>query len=197
MSGLLPFSAWLALTWVGLTGLVAGESPPEDQTPGSRMRVRIDGLACPFCVYGVEKKLKALPGVQKVQVHLKDGVAILTMKPGERPDPGGIRKAVEKAGFKASEIQDLARPSAPAETATLRGWIERRRTKFLLLTGEGSRYALLSEMSPDGEGTLGPDMAAKLRRLAEGNREVRIKGSVQKRQDGSSALLIERLEALP
>ena len=39
-------------------------------------QLRVDGLACPFCAYGIEKKLGALEGVQSVETNIKDGVVI-------------------------------------------------------------------------------------------------------------------------
>ncbi|HHH13154.1 MAG TPA: copper chaperone, partial [Thiolapillus brandeum] len=30
---------------------------------GKHYEMRVDGLACPFCAYGIEKKFKAMKGV--------------------------------------------------------------------------------------------------------------------------------------
>jgi len=34
---------------------------------GTRYIMRVDGLACPYCAYGIEKKLKKIEGVQTAQ----------------------------------------------------------------------------------------------------------------------------------
>ena len=44
---------------------------------GIEYRMRVDGLACPYCAYGIEKKLKAIDGVQKIDVNLDDGLVIV------------------------------------------------------------------------------------------------------------------------
>jgi len=62
-------------------------------------RLQVDGLACPFCAYGIEKKLGALAGVQSVATHIKDGVVIVVMKEGATLDGATASKAVKEAGF--------------------------------------------------------------------------------------------------
>ena len=42
--------------------------------------IRADGLACPFCAYGIEKKLKAIEGVHHVTVDLERGLVVVTGK---------------------------------------------------------------------------------------------------------------------
>ena len=36
--------------------------------------MRVDGLACPYCAYGVEKKLKKIDGIKTVTVDLDKGI---------------------------------------------------------------------------------------------------------------------------
>lgn len=74
-------------------------------------QLRVDGLACPFCAYGVEKKLGALEGVQSVETNLKDGVVIVTMQDGAALDEATARKAVKEAGFSLRKLEPVQ--SAP------------------------------------------------------------------------------------
>lgn len=46
-----------------------------------RISVGVDGVSCPFCVLGVEKKLSTLDFVKSVEFHLKPGIAELVLKP--------------------------------------------------------------------------------------------------------------------
>jgi copper chaperone len=39
----------------------------------SRFEIRADGLACPYCAYGIEKKFMAIEGVKSIDVDLKKG----------------------------------------------------------------------------------------------------------------------------
>lgn len=40
-------------------------------------QMRVDGLSCPFCAYGIEKKLKAISGVKTVDVDLERGLVLV------------------------------------------------------------------------------------------------------------------------
>ncbi len=68
--------------------------------PGAKVySVGVDGLACPFCAYGIEKELGSVAGVQKVDVDIKRGVVIVTMAAGATLDENTAKQAVENAGF--------------------------------------------------------------------------------------------------
>ncbi len=62
-------------------------------------KLRVDGLACPFCAYGIEKQLSSVDGVQSVDVDIKAGVVIVTMADGVTLDETEARRAVKDAGF--------------------------------------------------------------------------------------------------
>jgi copper chaperone CopZ len=74
---------WVSAAWAAVTSY----------------RLQVDGLACPFCAYGIEKKLGALEGVDKVETHLKEGAVIVTMVDGANLDEATAKQAVEAAGF--------------------------------------------------------------------------------------------------
>lgn len=66
---------------------------------GTQYVMRVDGLACPFCVYGIEKKLKSIDGVEEVDVDLEKGtVTVKTHENVELTDPGMV-KLFKDAGF--------------------------------------------------------------------------------------------------
>lgn len=62
-------------------------------------KLGVDGLACPFCAYGVEKQLKAVKGVEKVEVDINTGNVIVTVLEGAVFDEATAKKAVTDAGF--------------------------------------------------------------------------------------------------
>ena len=62
-------------------------------------KLYVDGLACPFCAYGVEKKVGALNGVEKVEIEIEDGLVAVTMAAGATLDEAAARQAVDEAGF--------------------------------------------------------------------------------------------------
>ncbi len=66
---------------------------------GSVYSLQVDGLACPFCAYGIEKKLSAIDGVEKIDVDIKEGQVIVTMASGASLSEDRARQAVKDAGF--------------------------------------------------------------------------------------------------
>ncbi len=80
----------LATVWV--TPLQAQEAPPV-------YTLYADGLACPFCAYGIEKQLSSVDGVAAVETDLKTGTVTITMRDGATLDEPVARKAVAAAGF--------------------------------------------------------------------------------------------------
>ncbi|MGQ0752119.1 MAG: heavy-metal-associated domain-containing protein [Betaproteobacteria bacterium] len=62
-------------------------------------KLRVDGLACSFCAYGVEKKLNAIKGVQRVEVDIATGTVTVTRAEGVSLDETAAKKAVKDAGF--------------------------------------------------------------------------------------------------
>lgn len=83
-------------------------APAKSKPVGGDVLVRVAGMACPFCAYGIEKHLKALPGVQSARVNLGEGTAVLELRPGQKISDEEIGQAVQKAGFKASEIKGIS-----------------------------------------------------------------------------------------
>lgn len=88
-----------------VTALVAG--PAES----ARVFIQVKGLACPFCVQGLEKRLKKLEAVESVSTSLKNGETVLDLKPGRTVAESDVRQAVKKAGFTASQIRFEAQPA--------------------------------------------------------------------------------------
>ncbi len=63
------------------------------------VEIEVTGMTCPFCVYGTEKKLNKLPGVDAAEVSLKNKMARIVMAPGKSADLEAIRAAITDAGF--------------------------------------------------------------------------------------------------
>ena len=74
-------------------------TPGQAQETKSGYTVEVDGLACPFCAYGIEKQLLAIEGVQTVETDIKLGTVTVTTQPGSSLEEETARKAVEAAGF--------------------------------------------------------------------------------------------------
>jgi len=66
---------------------------------GTEYRMRVDGLACPYCAYGIEKKLKAIEGVEKIDVDLDAGLVIVDVAEGVTLTEPQMKALFQDAGF--------------------------------------------------------------------------------------------------
>ena len=87
-----------------LTGSYLLAQEPTVVTPEQQVRVRVDGLSCPFCAYGLEKKLLEIDGVKSVEISIDDGEALLTLDRDAEIVEETIKKEVKDAGFTPREI---------------------------------------------------------------------------------------------
>ena len=62
-------------------------------------RLFVDGLACPFCAYGVEKKVGGLKGVETVEIDIESGLVAVTVADDATLDEAAAKQAVDEAGF--------------------------------------------------------------------------------------------------
>jgi len=70
----------------------------------SEVKVRVDGLSCPFCAYGLEKKLNDLDGVESINIDFEEGLVVLQVIDSENISEEEIRTKIEEAGFTPREI---------------------------------------------------------------------------------------------
>ncbi len=81
--------AVLVMAWFTTAALASGPS----------YQIEVAGLACPFCAYGIEKKLNAVEGVEGLETNIKEGTVIVIMKDGTTLDKAVAEQAVKNAGF--------------------------------------------------------------------------------------------------
>lgn len=77
---------------------------------GAVYHIGVDGLACPFCAYGIEKQLLKLDGVMTVAVDLKAGIVVVAMQDGKTLDRAQADQAVKKAGFSLRSFEPAQTP---------------------------------------------------------------------------------------
>lgn len=163
----------LGLVVLGLLGLLApittvGEVP--------LVQVGVDGLACPFCAYGLEKKLKKLPGVKQFDINIKQGEATLSMEEGTDPDLDAMRAAVKAAGF---TVRDL--------TITAIGTVTSQDQVVVLNVRDSpQRYALRSQDTIESD--------ARLAGFAERSALVSVTGRLHDHAEDLPDLTIDRVE---
>ncbi len=59
----------------------------------------VDGLACPFCAFGIEKRLNKVDGVTDIEIDIGDSVVRVTLQEGKTLTEEQARQAVKEAGF--------------------------------------------------------------------------------------------------
>ena len=72
-------------------------------------QMRVDGLACPYCAYGIEKKLKAIDGVESVEVDLDKGLVRVRTHDDLHFSEPQLRQLFQDAGFtyRSMEVRTL------------------------------------------------------------------------------------------
>jgi len=80
---------------------------PDATLEGATVTLKVDGMACPFCAYGLEKRLKEVPAVDAVLILVSDGLVQIRLKEGQSLHDDALGAAVDRAGFTLTEIQRI------------------------------------------------------------------------------------------
>lgn len=107
----------IGLTVLGVTALLPGVAVSQSQDrsaaettatdsvlAGATVVLRVDGMVCPFCAYGLEKRLREIAAVDSVLVRLSDGMVQIREKEGHQASESILRETVTKAGFTLREV---------------------------------------------------------------------------------------------
>jgi copper chaperone CopZ len=73
-----------------------------------KILIKVEGLYCPFCSYGLEKQVKKLEGFKNVQINIKEGTAEIEFTPDAKISEKAILTAVEDAGFDLDGVEWIA-----------------------------------------------------------------------------------------
>ncbi len=137
--------------------------------------LEVSGMACPFCAFGIEKKLRAVPGVSEVTIFLDDGRIQLAFLPENDAVPDDIEGAVEKAGFKLSTLW-----------LKVRGTLAEGDSRPVLEAGDRARFWLLDEKRREA---LSGEALKRLQAAARSGTVV-VSGTVDGEVDGLPALAL-------
>ena len=67
--------------------------------------IQVDGLGCPFCAYGLEKKFKEFKGIKKVSIQIETGDFRFTYPTEKKLTMEAIITQVKKAGYTPKEAK--------------------------------------------------------------------------------------------
>ncbi len=80
-------------------GLVLGLSAIPARAEMRAAELLVNGMSCPFCAFGIEKKLRHVSGVDEVEVFLDEGRIRLVFSAENTATVRDIEGAVDDAGF--------------------------------------------------------------------------------------------------
>lgn len=75
-------------------GLIAGPAFADEL-----YKIQVYGLNCPYCAYGVQKKIEAIHGVKSVDVNLPKGLVTVRTADGVTLRPDEMTWVINAAGF--------------------------------------------------------------------------------------------------
>jgi mercuric ion binding protein len=82
---------------------------------GTQYKMRVDGLACPYCAYGIEKHLKKIDGVETIDVDLDNGLVTVNVTAGVTLTNAQMEKLFRDAGFTFRTMATKPRDGSKAQ----------------------------------------------------------------------------------
>jgi len=73
---------------------------------GTQYNMRVDGLACPFCAYGIEKKFTKTEGVDSVDIDLLKGLVIVKTREGKTFKEEKLKEIINDSGFTLKSVTE-------------------------------------------------------------------------------------------
>ena len=71
------------------------------QSDRDQIEVQVDGLGCPFCAYGLEKKFKEFKGIKDVKIEMETGQFNFSYPSEKGMTLEQVESQVDKAGYTA------------------------------------------------------------------------------------------------
>ncbi len=72
---------------------------PFAMAAGVQYQVRVDGLACPYCAYGIEKQFKQIYGVEKIDIDLEKGIVFVDAADDVELSEDRVKTLINDSGF--------------------------------------------------------------------------------------------------
>ena len=137
---------WKTTLWLAALAAVLASAPAPLSAQILEAELTVKGLACPFCAYGLERKLKKLPAAAGVTITFKQNLARVHFDGNESPELGRFFQVVRDAGFKLDELRLLVR--GKRSDAGGRPCLELPDGKLLPFAPDGAGADLVREAPP-------------------------------------------------
>ncbi len=80
----------------------------QEATDGrDQFTVKVDGLGCPFCAYGLEKKFKEFEGIDDVKIEMETGIFTFSYPATDALTMEKVEAQVDAAGYTAVDVNVL------------------------------------------------------------------------------------------
>ncbi|SFR31301.1 Copper chaperone CopZ [Robiginitalea myxolifaciens] len=79
--------------------VIFGAQAATAQKAMDQFKIQVDGLGCPFCAYGLEKKFKEFKGIKQVAIDIETGNFTFEYPAEKALTLEAVVKQVEKAGY--------------------------------------------------------------------------------------------------
>lgn len=113
--------------------------------------IGVNGMACPFCSYGIEKKLKAVDGVESLDIRIKEDEVDVVAAEQETPTPSDLERAIEKAGFEIRSLSVTGRATVErSDGATRAVFSENFAVPVAEYDGETGAFELRGQLARSG-----------------------------------------------
>ena len=102
-----------------------------------KFMIQVDGLGCPFCAYGLEKKFKEFKGIKKVKIDIETGDFSFQYPSEKALSLEAVEKQVEKAGYTPITVK-IERADGKVEESTMASLSESKKgaiTKNVMVAG--------------------------------------------------------------
>ena len=70
-----------------------------------QVQLKVGGLGCPFCAYGLEKKFKEVPGIKGMEIDLESGSVNFKSPASFNITIEAIQDIVQRAGYEVQSIE--------------------------------------------------------------------------------------------
>jgi len=79
------------------------------------VKIEVDGMACSYCAFGMEKALKKVSGVDNVAIELEEGMAYISTPKSQKPQKESLSLIIQNAGFTPGIIEFSDQPFKKAD----------------------------------------------------------------------------------
>ncbi len=146
------------------------------------VNIEVEGLTCPFCISGLEQKLKAVDGVAQAEIDLKTGNTHITINDKTFTSVEDLNNAVRKAGFSSGKT-----------TVTAKGIITKQHEQYFLNVSHSSLKILLTETRKSAD-KKGHESLAEIQKT---NHTVLVSGIIDKGESNVFHLSVTSIQLLP